>query len=71
MLPIAMADDQPCFADEDAVLFEREDDEEDVRLDAEADADIAAGRVISWDAVRRWMLSWGTNAELPPPEVGD
>ena len=35
---------------------------------AEAQADIAAGRVIPYEEVRRWLLSWGTDHELPPPE---
>jgi len=33
--------------------------------------DIEAGRVISHDAMKRWLQSWGTNNELPPPQVGD
>ncbi len=31
-------------------------------------ADGDAGRVIAYDDVRRWLLSWGTEHELPPPE---
>jgi predicted transcriptional regulator len=31
-------------------------------------ADADAGRVIPQDAIRRWLLSWGTGNELPPPE---
>ena len=46
-------------------------DEEEERLDAEAEADIAAGRVISHEAVERWVRSWGTHNELPPPKPGD
>jgi predicted transcriptional regulator len=38
---------------------------------AEARADIKAGRVISHAAMKRWLLSWGTPDELPPPEIGD
>jgi hypothetical protein len=26
------------------------------------------GRSVPYEAVRRWLLSWGTEAELPPPE---
>jgi predicted transcriptional regulator len=26
-----------------------------------------AGRVVAYEAVRRWMLSWGTDSESPPP----
>ena len=38
---------------------------------AEGLADIEAGRVISHEAMKRWLLSWGTPGELPPPKVGD
>jgi hypothetical protein len=27
-----------------------------------------AGKVVSYEDVRRWLLSWGTKDELPPPE---
>ncbi len=47
------------------------DDEEEAHLDAEAVADFEAGRVISHEAMKRWLLSWGTPGELPPPNVGD
>jgi len=30
--------------------------------------DADAGRTIPYDDVRRWLLSWGTENELPPPE---
>jgi predicted transcriptional regulator len=33
----------------------------------EARADIRAGRVIPYEQVRRWLLSWGTDHEAPPP----
>lgn len=26
-----------------------------------------AGRSVPYELVRRWLLSWGTDAELPPP----
>lgn len=39
--------------------------------EAEGLADLEAGRTISWEAVERWLLSWGTPNELPPPQVGD
>ena len=26
-----------------------------------------AGQVAPYEAVRRWLLSWGTGTELPPP----
>jgi predicted transcriptional regulator len=30
--------------------------------------DAAAGRTISYEKIRRWLLSWGTDGELPPPK---
>lgn len=36
-----------------------------------AEADFAAGRVISHDAMKRWLLSWGTDNPLPPPKCGE
>ena len=52
-----------------------EDESESAAADeaaiAEGLADIEAGRVISHQAVKRWLLSWGTPDELPPPKVGD
>jgi predicted transcriptional regulator len=47
------------------------DEEEDARRDAEAMADVEAGRTISHEAMKRWLLSWGTSDERPPPNVGD
>ena len=47
------------------------DEEAEARADAEGLADLEAGRLVSWEAVERWMLSWGTDAPLPPPQVGD
>ena len=34
-------------------------------------ADIEAGRVVSHEAVKRWMLSWGTDNPLPRPKWGE
>lgn len=31
-------------------------------------ADAENGRTIPYEDVRRWLLSWGTENELPPPE---
>ena len=36
----------------------------------EAMESVAAGRVISGDAVHAWMRSWGTEEETAPPNVG-
>lgn len=34
---------------------------------AEAEADVAAGRLISQDTILKWLQSWGTADELPCP----
>lgn len=36
---------------------------------AEARADVAAGRVISHADMSKWLDSWGTPNELPPPST--
>lgn len=59
------------FDDDEPGIFEVEDPEYEARLDAEADADIAAGRVISNEAMIRWLRSWRTPDELPPPQCGE
>lgn len=33
-------------------------------------ADADAGRTVPYEDVRRWLLSWGTTTELPPPATG-
>jgi cell division protein FtsX len=45
-------------------------DDELTEEDLEAIADIEAGRFISHEAMVRWLESWGTENELPPPECG-
>ena len=48
--------------------------EEAVELDAReqrAMADMDAGRFVTHQAVVRWLKSWGTENELPPPKCGD
>jgi len=50
-------------------LFDEEEDAETAaRLDAEAEADIAAGRVVPHEKVMEWLKSWGTSNELPCPK---
>lgn len=45
------------------------EDEWDALRDAEADADIAAGRLIPHEQVMAWVAKWGTPEETPiPPE---
>ena len=33
----------------------------------DARAEVDAGKTVSYDAVRRWLLSWGTEKELSVP----
>jgi len=55
--------------DEDMVsIFDEEEDAETAaRLDAEAEAAIAEGRVVPHEKVVEWLQSWGTPNELPCP----
>jgi predicted transcriptional regulator len=52
-------------------IFDEADDAADEAAMVRGEADIAAGRVISHEAMKAWLLSWGTADELPPPRVGD
>lgn len=44
------------------------DEAHEARLDAEAEADIAAGRVVPHADVAKWLESWGTPNVLPCPK---
>jgi hypothetical protein len=33
----------------------------------EARAEVDSGKTVSYERVRRWLLSWGTEKELPRP----
>ncbi|WP_404413743.1 CopG family transcriptional regulator [Brevundimonas vesicularis] len=57
--------------DEEPGIFDIPDDEADEAAMARAEEDFAAGRVISHDAMNRWLLSWGTDNPLPPPKCGE
>ena len=60
------------FADtEEPDLFDTVDEDAMAASDARAEADIAAGRVVSHEAVSRWLMSWGTPDELPRPKCGE
>ena len=52
-------------------LPDSRDAADDEAADAEAMAEFEAGRSVSHEAVRAWILSWGTPDELPRPETGD
>ena len=51
-------------------LFDPADDTAEAHALAEAEADLASGRVISHAAVKTWLRSWGTENEQPPPACG-
>jgi predicted transcriptional regulator len=59
------------MANPEPTLFDEIDEAADAEADARAEADIAAGRVISHKAMKAWLLSWGTPNELQPPSDGD
>jgi len=52
-------------------IFDEIDQAAEDAADAEALADLDAGRTISHAAVKGWLQSWGTPDKLPPPRVGD
>ena len=52
-------------------LFDTADVEAEQRADARAEASVRAGRIISHNAVKRWLASWGSAKRLPRPRVGD
>nr|WP_295107996.1 CopG family transcriptional regulator [uncultured Caulobacter sp.] len=43
------------------------DDVADAAADSEGVADLDAGRVVSHERMKAWLLSWGTPEELPAP----
>lgn len=52
-------------------LFDEVDEAAEAAADARGEADIAAGRVVSHEAVSRWLDSWGTANPLPRPKCGE
>ena len=52
-------------------IFDEIDEDAEEAADAGALADVEAGRVISHEAMKAWLLSWGTPDKLPPPRAGD
>jgi predicted transcriptional regulator len=45
------------------------DAETEARLDAEAEADYAAGRVVPHERVREWLMKLARGERVPPPEA--
>ena len=52
-------------------IFDDLDDEAEAAADARAEADVAAGRVVSHEAVSRWLKSWADGSPGPAPKSGD
>ena len=51
-------------------VFDVEPDEAlEARLDAEAEADVAAGRVISHERMSEWLTKLAKGERVPPPAV--
>lgn len=56
---------------EEPVVFDAEDEAALEAATLRGLADFEAGRVISHEAIKRWLLSWGTDNPLPPPKCGE
>lgn len=50
-------------------IFDDDDAAAEAAADAEGLADLDAGRVISHERMKAWLLSWGTPEEIPPPKA--
>ena len=50
-------------------ILEGVDDDAEARAIAQAEADVAAGRVVPHDTVMKWLKSWGTADEVPCPKT--
>ena len=61
----------PSEFQEEPAVFVLEEAVDLTAAERQAMADIEAGRFISHEAVMRWVASWGTEDELPPPECGE
>lgn len=48
-------------------IFHASDPDAEERGLREAEADVAAGRIVPHDEVAKWLLTWGTPDEGPPP----
>ena len=55
------------MAEPEPDIFDELEDEADLLAEAEADADVAAGRVVPHERVKDWLKSLGTPNQLPTP----
>jgi len=58
------------MAKSETSIFDQPDDEADEQALKRGEADADAGRVVSHDAVSRWLKSWGTPNRSPRPKCG-
>jgi predicted transcriptional regulator len=49
-------------------IFDAPDEAAEARADAAAEADLAAGRVVSHDRARAWLMTLAAGRYEPPPE---
>lgn len=59
MLKLTMAKANKDLSEEDQAFLEAVE---------EGLADLDAGRTVPYERVRKWLLSWGSENELEPPE---
>ena len=52
-------------------IFDDVDEAAEAAADARAEEDIKAGRVVTHEAVKRWLKSWGGPNPLPRPKCGE
>lgn len=52
-------------------IFDETDDAAEAAADARAEADVADGRVVSHEAVSRWLKSWSDGETTPAPTSSD
>jgi len=53
--------------DQPVSIFDEIDEEVEARAIEEARADVAAGRVVSHERVREWLLRLARGEKVPPP----
>jgi predicted transcriptional regulator len=52
-------------------IFDEIDEAAEVEADARAEADVSAGRVVSHEAVSRWLAAWGSATPPARPKCGE
>ncbi len=57
------------MADSNSIFDLEPDEAHDARLDAEAEAAYAAGRIVPHDKVREWLLKLAKGERVPPPRA--